>query len=360
MKPLNETLWKRVKIFDDSESFTITTTSSSVDSIRLIDRSSKTIPYVTRTNNNNGIAQFVSEDNYEYGSDAAGCISVGLDTQTAFYQPHRFITGQNIHIVKSNHLNKDFALFYTTILKKQMEAKFNWGGNGATLGRMKCIEALVPINQDGTQDYEYMTEYSREKQKELLSRYKTYLEQQITRIDFQSIPILEKKKWLPFLLSDIFSTIKRGKRLKKANQIVGQIPYVSSTASNNGVDNYIVASSGTRVFNNCISLANSGSVGVAFYEPFSFVASDHITSLKRENSSKFIYLFLITTIQKQKRNFNFNREINDNRIKKMQIMLPVTENEQPDFEYMEQYAKNMMLKKYKQYFCFLERKEQKQ
>lgn len=359
MKKLEELSWEKVKVFDDSESFIIATTNSSVDSIRIKEGSSKIVPYISRTNNNNGISQFVSIDNYEFGSDAAGSITVGLDTQTAFYQPYRFITGQNIHVVTGKHLNKDLALFYIPILKKQMIAKFNWGGNGATLGRMKLLDALVPTDQDGVQDYKYMTEYSKEKQKRLIAKYKKYLEKKINQIEYKEIPQLKEKQWKHVLLSCVFTKIQRGKRIKKANQLNGQIPYVSSTANNNGVDNYIIASSGTRVFNNCISLANSGSVGVAFYEPFSFVASDHVTSLKRDNSSKFLYMFLITTIQKQKGNYSFNREINDSRIKRMQIMLPAKEDGEPDYEYMEQYAKNMMLKKYKQYLSFLERKEKK-
>lgn len=36
-------------------------------------------------------------------------------------------------------------------------------------------------------------------------------------------------------------------------------------------------------------------------------------------------------------------------------MLPVTDGGRPDYEYMEQYAKNMMLKKYEQYLGFIER-----
>ena len=80
-----------------------------------------------------------------------------------------------------------------------------------------------------------------------------------------------------------------------------------------------------------------------------------MTSLKREGTSKFVYLFIATTIERQGSNFNFNREINDARIKKMQVMLPVTDGGRPDYEYMEQYVKNMMLHKYEQYLAFIER-----
>lgn len=83
------------------------------------------------------------------------------------------------------------------------------------------------------------------------------------------------------------------------------------------------------------------------------MASDHVTALKTEGMSKYVYLFLTATIEKQGSNFNFNREINDARIKNMQIMLPVDDVGEPDYAYMEQYAKNMMLRKYRQYLAFL-------
>lgn len=172
--------------------------------------------------------------------------------------------------------------------------------------------------------------------------------------EYVEIPALSEKSWSHFKMPEVFSTIQRGKRLKNADHIPGIMPYVSSTASNNGVDDYIEATPGTRVFGNCISLANSGSVGTAFYEPFEFVASDHVTALKSEGISQYGYLFMTAMIEKQGSNFNFNREINDARIRNMQIMLPVTDSGEPDYEYMEQYVKNMMLRKYHAYLDFIE------
>lgn len=160
---------------------------------------------------------------------------------------------------------------------------------------------------------------------------------------------LSDREWKDFAVPEIFQNIQRGKRLKKAHHVAGIVPYVSSTANNNGVDAYIEATRGTRIFENCISLANSGSVGVAFYEPFAFVASDHVTSLKRENTSKYVYLFFTAVLEQQKSNFDFNREINDLRIKKMRVMLPVDDNDEPDYQFMEDYMKELMVAKRKQY-----------
>lgn len=163
---------------------------------------------------------------------------------------------------------------------------------------------------------------------------------------------LDEKEWKHFRMPEIFGLIQRGKRLKNADHVPGIVPYVSSTANNNGVDDYIEATPGTRAFGDCISLANSGSVGTAFYEPFEYVASDHVTTLKTEGMSKYVYLFLIATIEKQGSNFNFNREINDARIKNMQIMLPVDDAGEPDYAYMAEYVQQKraaMLDKYHKY-----------
>lgn len=167
---------------------------------------------------------------------------------------------------------------------------------------------------------------------------------------------LSDREWKDFAVPYVFQNIQRGKRLKKADHISGIVPYVSSTANNNGVDAYIEATKGTRVFENCISLANSGSVGTAFYEPFAFVASDHVTSLKRENTSQYVYLFLTAVLEQQKSNFDFNREINDLRIKKMRIMLPVDDNDEPDYQFMEDYMKGLMVTKRKQYREYVEQR----
>ena len=221
---------------------------------------------------------------------------------------------------------------------------------------MVSSQFLLPVNYAGEPDYEYMAAYACQKREAMQEKYRDYAQARVAEMGEPiEIPALNEKKWAHFKMPEIFTTIQRGKRLKNADHLPGIIPYVSSTANNNGVDDYIEATLDSRVFGDCISLANSGSVGTAFYEPFEYVASDHVTALKTEGMSKYVYLFLTSMIEKQGSNFNFNREINDARIKNMQIMLPIDDSGNPDYEYMEQYAKNMMLRKYQQYLTYVER-----
>lgn len=153
---------------------------------------------------------------------------------------------------------------------------------------------------------------------------------------------LEEKEWEEFFLKSIFEEVQRGKRLKKDDQVSGKMPYISSTSLNNGVDNFIGNNTSVRIFSDCLTVANSGSVGSSFYHPYSFVASDHVTHLANNKFSKYIYLFIAALTNRLSEKYNFNREINDKRISREKIMLPVTEQGEPDLEYMEQYMKNLV------------------
>lgn len=312
------------------------------------ERISGDIPYVTAGTANNGIGYFVGNDNDSLDSNVISVNRNGAVGE-AFYHPYFALFGNDCRRVTLRETKEPSAqLFITQTIATQKEA-FSYSRKLGT-ARLKRLHFMLPVTDSGSPDYAYMTEYAKQKRDAMLSKYLAYAGKRIADLgDIVDIPALNEKEWAHFKMPQIFSMIQRGKRLKNADHIPGTIPYVSSTANNNGVDDYIEATRGTRVFGDCISLANSGSVGTAFYEPFDFVASDHVTALKTEGLSSFAYLFMTATIEKQGSNFNFNREINDARIKNMQVMLPVDNNGDPDYEYMEQYAKNLMIRKYRQY-----------
>ena len=148
--------------------FEIKSTSSSIDKKNLNGINGE-IPYVTRSGSDNGIASFVSnQENYD--TDHGNVITIGLDTQTVNYQPTSFYTGQNIQVLSSKYINRYTALFIIPLIKNQMK-KFNWGGNGATLGRLKKLQLLLPAKSDGTPDYGFMEKYMKRQESKLLGLY---------------------------------------------------------------------------------------------------------------------------------------------------------------------------------------------
>lgn len=162
---INKQSWKEFAITDI---FIIKATQSGIDRNKLIAGDGDT-PYITRSDANNGWDSFIC-DQPKYLRDQGNVLSVGLDTQTAFYQPCPFYTGQNIQVFSSPQLNRYVAAFIIPLLKIQLQ-KFNWGGNGATLGRLKKSKILLPTTPACTPDYDLMETYMREVENRQLEEY---------------------------------------------------------------------------------------------------------------------------------------------------------------------------------------------
>lgn len=155
---------------------------------------------------------------------------------------------------------------------------------------------------------------------------------------------ISKNNWQEFDFEEVF-TISRGKRLVKLDQIAGDIAYISSSKKNNGVDNYILPPSFMKIYKNALTLNNSGSVGYCFYHPYKFVVSDHCTVIQIKNKkiklNNYISLFLKPIIESMRGKYNFAREINNERLKKEKILLPIAKDGLPNWEFMENYIKSL-------------------
>ena len=155
---------------------------------------------------------------------------------------------------------------------------------------------------------------------------------------------LNKEKWKEFIFDDVFS-LSRGKRFVKSDQASGNVAYTSSTKQNNGVDNYITPPDFMTIYQNALTLNNSGSVGYCFYHSYKFVASDHCTVIQIKSDvydlNSHIALFLKPVIESMKNKYNFAREINNDRLKRGKVLLPADKNGLPDWNFMENYIKDL-------------------
>ena len=347
--------WGRFNAFGENGPLSIRATNSSIDGVRLIESGEKIVPYVTRSELNNGLARFVSAKNYELGSDDGGCITVGLDTQTAFYQPYKFVTGQNIQIVTGPNMNKFIALYLSQILRMQMRAKFNWGGNGATLGRMKRLLVVLPVNESGLPDYDYIEQFTRHKIHSLLLKYRSFVEKCISNLGgYIEIPDLNKKEWRPCKIDEIF-TILSGKRLENRNKTPGKLPFVGALDNSNGISGFVGETNGSLDSNVLGVNYNGNGVGIGFYHPYKCIFSDDVKRFHLKNSigDKYVYLFLKVLIEKQRDKFGYLYKFNSKRMASTSILLPVDSNKNIDYKYMRQYSINKMIDKYNQYLTFL-------
>lgn len=342
-----EKQYKQWKIYEVGELFEIYTGGDLI----LSNLESGNIPVISHSISNNGVVAYSKEIGGRRKFDCNKTISLAdRGNFYAYVQKEDFYIGTRVKALELKYegSNKNLLKFICPTINAQAE-KFSYGNN--CCDSTDSLKILLPTKDDKP-DWNYMDMYIREienKKKDISNRY---IKNKLKDIHFIDIPKLEEKQWGHFEFNRIFKEIKRGKRLKKDDHLAGDMPYISSRGENNGLDGFIGNKDNVRIYERCITLANSGSVGKAFYHPYTFVASDHVTKLENKEMSEYIYIFLLPLISRLQEKYNFNREINDIRINREVLLLPITEHGLPDWNYMEQYAKNTIythLIRYKDY-----------
>lgn len=179
---LTDRKWRDFPIGGDDGVFEIKATKSGIDKNKLNPKVGN-IPYITRSEIDNGINLFVTEKQSDkYKTDEKNVITIGLDTQTVFYQNTAFYTGQNIQVLRNNNLNHKVAMFIIPLLKIQMK-KFSWGSTGATLGRLNKTKIMLPVKKDNSPDWQFMENYIKQielrQRKEINNYYKSLINNEI-------------------------------------------------------------------------------------------------------------------------------------------------------------------------------------
>lgn len=296
------------------------------------------MPRITATEQNNGVDSFTAPLEEKSFRTNADCLSISF-LGAVFYQSNASSFDMKIHSLnlKNKTLGKHVGLFVATELRKQF-AKFSYGNQLSSSTLLHQKFQLPSI--DGSPDWIFMSAYMRQEEKVLMKEAISRLKRQLAENHAEPVAF-KGREWRAFKVSEIFPSIQRGKRIKRADHVEGDVPYVSASALNNGVDGFIGNREGIRVFANCLSLANSGSVGSAFFHPYAFVASDHVTKLEREGADRYIYLFFPPVFSRMAERYSFNHEISDARITRERIMLPVTPDGTPDWVFMSAYMQGL-------------------
>lgn len=161
-----KSLHSKWKEFVFGDEFSIESTQSGIDKNKLI-KEQGNIPYVTRTDVTNGIDMFICEQSSKYKVDEGNVITIGLDTQTVFYQPSSFYTGQNIQVIRHKELDRYNAQFLIVAIKKLVN-KFSWGSYGATLTRLRKSKIYLPIDSNGNIDFQFMSSFMKQIETDIL------------------------------------------------------------------------------------------------------------------------------------------------------------------------------------------------
>ena len=166
---------------------------------------------------------------------------------------------------------------------------------------------------------------------------------------------LNDREWGVFLIGDLFS-VKRPPARNKDDYELGDVPFVASGSVNNGVMKCCKPLEDEKLDEaGCITVSPVD--GSAFYQPYSFLgrggAGSSILMLYADNinlySGQFIAKMISNTCACK---YTYGHMGNKDGIKRERIMLPVDENNHPDYQFMEDYAKELISKKREQYLDY--------
>lgn len=171
---------------------------------------------------------------------------------------------------------------------------------------------------------------------------------------------LKSVKWNEFRLLDLFY-YKRGNQNNMNSLSTGDDMLISAKNINNGLKGFYRSNNLRKGLyqGNCITLNNDGDggVGLAYYQPHKFLLDTHVYALyPKKKISKYTMIYISQTLSKQRICFSHGYSINQERLKSLKIMLPINEQGKPNYDYMEQYGKQLMLQKYKQYLNYISTK----
>lgn len=317
------------------------------------------VPFVASGAINNGVMKCCKpKDNEKLDKP---CITVSPVDGSAFYQAYDFLgrggAGSSVLLLRSDH-NELLSGQFVSRMISQTCSKYTYGhmGNKESIKR-EIIQ--LPATDDDLPDYRYMTNYTNQKRIALLEKYRVYAKKSITKLgEYKKTPEISQKRWDAFLISDIFDILP-GKRLVAADSTPGNRPFIGALDNSNGIARF-VNDMNASLDRNVLGVNYDGNgMVIGFYHPYECIFSDSVKRfhLKHHEDNAFVLLFMKVAILQQKSKFGYLYKFNAERMANTRIMLPVNDGGEPDYEYMEQYAKNMMLKKYKQYLAFLETKE---
>jgi hypothetical protein len=345
IKKLEDKKWKEFKIGDlFNVSGTLTTHPSNLEI------GGKT-PRITCSSSQNGLDNVYLNKATERGkvltvdSAAVGYIS---------YQEKDFIATDHVEKIESKlkPINRNTGLSLVTCMTKAILNKFNYGYKFSQT-RIKKQLIMLPINQNLEPDYEYMEQYTNSITETKLIKYKSYVKKQLEKIEFKEVEKLEDKKWKEFFIEKLFN-VRIGKNVdgNKINKQGGKIPYVTRKESRNGIDGFISYNQDfLTVDYPVITIGNE--TAEPFIQKYPFFTGTKVNILKpKQKVSEYTLKFIATSLKAHKSKYSYSFTINSTRLKRQKIMLPVNQNLEPDYEYMEQYIKNITYKKLSNYLNY--------
>ena len=162
--------------------------------------------------------------------------------------------------------------------------------------------------------------------------------------------MLDSVEWGEFRIEEVFGNSIRGKRLKSADRISGDLPFITAGETDEGISAFI--GNNVTIFpKNTITIDMFGSTKYRNYE---YGADDHITVVCTQDLPQYASVFVAGSIQKvaYTGQFNYGNNFYAKDADKLNIKLPI-KNNKIDFDFMEDFITQLENEKIKELEAYL-------
>ena len=303
------------------------------------------LPVISGITVNNGVNYYTTDipDNIEVFKDSLTISTRGEYSGTVTYHKGEFLLANNILVMNMSKLTLKQKLFIGALINS-----LPYGGYSGYPRKETLKDDVIKLpTKDGKIDFEFMDacireleeERIRELEEERIRELSAYLtvsgldNYELSSEEKEALDTYDSMVFGEHKFKDIFNNIKQGRRLKKDDQVVGNIPFVMSGRTNTGVVGYI---------SNPIALFSKNSItidifGNSFYRSYDFGAGDDTGVYWNDKTqySKEAMLYLTTAMEKTLLGkYSYGKKLRSSQSFNFKVQLP-TKDGKIDFEFME-------------------------
>lgn len=252
-------------------------------------------------------------------------------------------------VLQSERLSVKSALYIVTSIRKAIEIRFTYNAK-ATKIALKNTKIVLPVNEKGEIDYDYMENQIVSLEQDGLGELTGYLkanglddsnltqkeQSAIHRLFANSVPTKMFKVGSLFKISP---TKNYGLTNQSLFKTKGNTPVVVNSSQNNGIGGYVALEPLEK--GNMITYSDTTTSEGIFYQPYDYIGYSHIQGFypfQNEKWTKKSYLYFKTAFAVSvKGKYSYGDKFNRAKAAEEQVCLPITEKGEIDYTFMETY-----------------------
>ena len=300
------------------------------------------IPFVMAGTTNTGVVNYISNPVSKFPKN-----SITIDIfGNVFYRDYDFGAGDDTGVYWNDKVaySKETMLFLTISIGKALLGKFSFG-NKLRSSQSLDFKMQLPILKNGKIDFEFIDSFIAELEAQRIAELEAQriaeLEAHLTVTGLKDYILTEEEhsaldsyedwEWNTFNLEDLFGKSTRGKRLKSADRIPGELPFVTAGEADEGISDFI-GNDVTIFSENTTTIDMFGS---AKYRNYKYGGDDHVAVVHTETLPKLASIFVTSAIHKSSHSgqFDYSKNFYAKDADALNIQLP-SRGGQPDYECM--------------------------